>query len=90
MAISMALKEALHTIKNSTVLVSTDITTVVAYLRKQGGTGSPDLCLEVWEILNWCFQNKIQLLVKHIPGKFNTLADRLSRVEKKQSRQCGV
>ena len=33
MAISMALKEALHTIKNSTVLVSTDNTTVVAYLR---------------------------------------------------------
>ena len=58
MAISMALKEALHTIKNSTVLVSTDNTTVVAYLRKQGGTRSPDLCLEVWEILNWCFQNK--------------------------------
>ena len=82
MAISMALKEALHTIKNSTVLVSTDNTTVVAYLRKQGGTRSPDLCLEVWEILNWCFQNKIQLLVKHVPGKFNTLADRLSRVNK--------
>ena len=38
--------------------------------------------LEVREILNWCFQNKIQLLVKHIPGKFNTLADRLSRVYK--------
>ena len=82
MAISMALKEALHTIKNSTELVSTDNTTVVAYLRKQGGTRSPDLCLEVWEILNWCFQNKIQLLVKHVPGKFNTLADRLSRVNK--------
>ena len=73
---------ALHTIKNSTVLVSTDNTTVVAYLRKQGGTRSPDLCLEVWEILYWCFQNKIQLLVKHVPGKFNTLADRLSRVNK--------
>ena len=64
MAISMALKEALHTIKNSTVLVSEDNTTVVAYLRKQGGTRSPDLCLEVWEILNWCFQIKIQLLIK--------------------------
>ena len=81
MAISMALREALHTIKNSTVLVSTDNTTVVAYLRKQGGTRSPDLCLKVWEILNWCFQNKIQLLVKHVQGKFNTLADRLSRVK---------
>ena len=42
---------------------------------KTRGTRSPDLCLEVWEILNWCFQNKIQLLVKHIPGKFNTLAE---------------
>ena len=51
----MALKEALHTIKNSTVLVSTDNTTVVAYLRKQGGDpfsrplfrslGNPELVL---------------------------------------------
>ena len=82
MAISMALKEALHTIKNSTVLVSTDNTTVVANLRKQGGARSPDLCLEVWKILNLCFQNKIQLLVKHLQGKFNTLADRLSKVNK--------
>ena len=69
MVISIWLKKALHTIKNSTVLVSTDNTTVVAYLRKQEGPTSPDLYLEVWEII----QNKIRLLVKHICGKFNTL-----------------
>ena len=42
MAISMALKEALHTIKNSTVLVSTDNTTVVAYLRSSKCSTSHD------------------------------------------------
>ena len=82
MAVSLSLTRAIPIVKNSTVLVSTDNTTVVAYLKRQGGTHSPDLCVEVWGILNMCLQNNIQLLVKHIPGKFNTLADRLSRIDK--------
>ena len=82
LAITLSLKSALQTIQNSTVLVSTDNTTVVSYLKRQGGTHSPELCLEAWNLLNWCSQHKIQLLVKHIPGRFNTLADRLSRVNK--------
>ena len=82
MAIHHALKCAHHHIVNSTVLVSTDNTTVVSYINRQGGTHSPDLCLEVWNMLNWCHQNLISIVVKHIPGKFNILADRLSRISK--------
>ena len=83
MAIALALKQALLYITNSTVLISTDNTTVVSYLNKQGGTHSPDLCLEVWNIINWCLQSKIELvIIRHIPGKFNILADRLSRITK--------
>ena len=37
MAISLTLRRALQFIKNSTVLISTDNTTVVAYLNRQGG-----------------------------------------------------
>ena len=81
-AISLSLAQALQTVKNTTVLVSTDNTTVVAYLRHQGGTHSPDLCLEVWGILHMCLKHNIQLLVRHIPGRFNTLADRMSRMDK--------
>ena len=81
-AISLSLAQALLTVRNTTVLVSTDNTTVVAYLRHQGGTHSPELCLETWGILHMCLKHNIQLLVKHIPGRFNTLADRMSRMDK--------
>ena len=81
-AIFLSLSQAVHKVKNSTVLVSTDNTTVVAYIRHQGGTHSTELSEEVWSVLNLCFNHNIQLLVKHIPGRFNTLADRMSRVDK--------
>ena len=81
-AIFLSLTRPVHKVKNSTVLVSTDNTTVVAYIRHQGGTHSTDLSEEVWNILNLCLAHNIQLLAKHIPGRFNTLADRMSRMDK--------
>ena len=63
-------------------MISTDNTTVVSYINKQGGTHSPNLCVEVWKILNWCLEQDIVIRVRHIPGKFNILADRLSRLDK--------
>ena len=42
----------------------------------------PNLCIEVWEILDWCLEHDIVIRVCHIPGKFNILADRLSRLDK--------
>ena len=51
-------------------------------IRHQGGTHSTVLSEEVWNILNLCLTHNIQLLVKHIPGRFNTLADRMSRIDK--------
>ena len=82
MAITLVLKQAHHHIISSTVLVSTDNTPVVAYLGRQGRTHSPDLCLEVWNTLIWCHQNKTCLAMRHIPGKFNILAGHLSRRNK--------
>ena len=81
-AIFLALSQAVHKVKNSTVLISMDNTTVVAYIRHQGGTHSTELSEEVWNVLNLCLAHNIQLLAKHIPGRFNTLADRMSRVDK--------
>ena len=78
----LSLSRAAHKVKNSTVLVSTDNTTVVAYIRRQGGTHSTDLTEEAWKVLNLCLAHNIHLLAKHIPGRFNTLADRMSRVDK--------
>ena len=81
-AIFLSLSQAVHKVKNPTVLISTDNTTVVAYIRHQGGTHSTELSEEVWNVLNLCLAHNIQLLAKHIPGRFNTLADRMSRVDK--------
>ena len=82
MAIRLALKEAKTFIHHSCIMISTDNTTVVSYINKQGGTHSPNLCVEVWKILNWCLEQDIVIRVRHIPGKFNILADRLSRLDK--------
>ena len=81
-AIRLALKQAKTFIHHSCIMISTDNTTVVSYINKQGGTHSPNLCVEVWKILNWCLEQDIVIRVRHIPGKFNILADRLSRLDK--------
>ena len=81
MAIRLALKQAIAFIHHICVMISTDNTKVVSYINKQGGTHSPNLCVEVWEILNFCQEHDI-VRVRHIPGKFNILADRLSRLHR--------
>ena len=63
-------------------MISADNTTVVSYINKQGGTHSPNLCVEVWKIFQWCLKCHIVIRIRHIPGKFNVLADRLSRIDK--------
>ena len=52
MAIRFALRKASKYIHHSCVMISTDNTTVVSYIDKQGGTHSHSFCVEVWEILH--------------------------------------
>ena len=82
MAIRFALIKSLKYIHHSCVMTSTDHTTVVSYINQQGGTHSPNLCVHVWKILLWCLNHHIVVRIRHIPGKFNVLADRLSRTDK--------
>ena len=82
MVIHLALKKAIKYIHHSCVIISTDNITVVSYINKQGGTHSPNLCIEVWEILHWCLEHDIVIRVCHIPGRFNILADLLSRLDR--------
>ena len=46
MAIRFTLIKALKYIRHSCVMISTDNTTVVSYISKQGGTHSPNLCVQ--------------------------------------------
>ena len=64
---------------NSSILVRSDNTSVVAYINKQGGTCSKLLCdlsLELWE---FCIRRNITISATHISGLSNGKADELSR-----------
>ena len=82
MVIRFALIKALKYIHHSCAMIATDNTTMVSYINKQRGTHSPNLCVEVWTILHWCLKHQFIVRVRQIQGKFNVLADRLSRTDK--------
>ena len=75
----LALLHFREEVQARTVLLLCDNATAVAYLRKEGGTLSRNLCLLSWEILNLCQVWGTHLLVRHIPSRLNVLADSLSR-----------
>ncbi|MES9883340.1 MAG: reverse transcriptase domain-containing protein [Sedimenticola sp.] len=81
-AVYLALVQAAPLVSQRGVMISTDNTTVVSYLQKQGGTHSVSLCLQTREILMWCQSHGVTIQVRHIPGRLNALADALSRSSK--------
>ena len=79
-AVFLTLKEFQTLVFNKTVLVATDNTTVVAYINKEGGMKSGSLCALLWRILSWCTRQQVTLRARHIPGRLNVIADKLSRL----------
>ena len=84
-AVSLALRDFKDQCQNQTVLVATDNSTVVAYINKQGGTHSAEMCALLWKIMTWCHHYHITLKARHIPGCLNVMADLLSRSNQVQS-----
>ena len=78
-AVLLALKRFQHLIQGKVVLVATDNTTVVAYINKEGGMRSGSLCALLWRLLCWCNLRQVVLKARHIPGRLNVIADKLSR-----------
>ena len=74
-----ALQDFKDQCQNQTVLVATDNSTVVAYINKQGGTHSAEMCALLWKIMTWCHHYHITLKARHIPGCLNVMANLLSR-----------
>ena len=74
-AISLALRRFKDKCQNQTVLVATDNSTAVAYINKQGGTHSVEMCALLWKIMTWCHHYQITLKARHIPGCLNVMAD---------------
>ena len=71
--VSLALQRFKDQCHNQTVLVATDNPTVVAYIYKQGGTHSAEMCGLLWKIMTWCHHYKITLKARHIPGCLNVM-----------------
>ena len=67
---------------DSHIIIFTDNTTTMAYIRKMGGTKSVNCNSVAREIWAWAESKRNWLSVAFIPGKQNTLADRHSRVFK--------
>jgi hypothetical protein len=78
-AIHLALSHFRTTLHLKSLVLATNNTTVVAYLTNQGGTHCFNLYSLCREILLLCSELQIQLVVRHIPGHLNVLADTLSR-----------
>ena len=70
--------------------VATDNSTVVAYINKQGGTHSAEMCTLLWKIMTWCHHYHITLKARHIPGCLNVMADLLSRSNQVQSTEWSL
>ena len=73
-----------------TVLVASDNSTVVAYINKQGGTQSAEMCALLWKIMTWCHHYQITLKAGHIPGCLNLIANLLSRLNQVQSTEWSL
>ena len=64
-------------LRGQTILIRTDNSTCVSYLKRQGGTSMPRLTYLTWKLFHLYMDYNIQLV--HLAGKLNTLADQLSR-----------
>lgn len=78
-AVLSALRAQGRTLENSHVLLQTDNRTLIAYIRKEGGTKSIGLLNLTFGLLAIVDQWNITLSAQYLPGRFNTIADRLSR-----------
>ena len=79
-AVLLALKGFTEACTGKVVLIATDNTTVVSYINKQGGLRSGSLCALLWRIMAWCSRHRVVLRARHIPGRLNVVADKLSRM----------
>ena len=61
------------------VRVLTDNTTALAYVRNMGGVRSPQCNVVAREIWEWLEQQELWVLIAHIPGRLNVIADYQSR-----------
>ncbi|KHJ94801.1 reverse transcriptase [Oesophagostomum dentatum] len=65
--------------RDTTVLIESDNTAAIAYVKKRGGTKSKHMSTVAKQIWEWTLGKNIRLLVTHRPGIQNREADKESR-----------
>lgn len=60
-------------------MVRSDNTTTCAYINRQGGTRSWELCAQAVRLWLWCLDHQISIRAVYLPGVDNVEADSLSR-----------
>lgn len=79
MAIFLSLEAFLPHLSNKHVLIKSDNTTAIAYVREMGGVKSQlcnQLAQKIWDL---CINHAMWLTITHLPGVLNVVADAKSR-----------
>jgi hypothetical protein len=79
LAVHLALSRMVPPIRDSSVVVLSDNTTVVAYIYHDGGTRSPTLNRFTRALIMWCLANRVSIRAVHFAGADNVVHDCLSR-----------
>jgi hypothetical protein len=79
LAVELSLHHFVDRLQGKVVLVRSDNTTTCAYINRQGGTRSWELCAQACRLWLWCIQHQIAIRAVYIPGPDNVPADALSR-----------
>ena len=80
----LALKAFTKDISDTHVLIKMDNTTAIAYINNMGGMKSTkcnDLAKTLWE---YCIHKQLWVTAVHLPGRDNSVADKLSREFKEE------
>lgn len=78
-AVIAAIKMNAKMLQKSHVLIQSDNRTLIAYIRKEGGTRSLGLLALTFKLLHLTDKFNITLSAHYLPGRYNLIADRLSR-----------
>lgn len=78
-AVYAAIRRQSHNLTNTRILIQSDNRTLVAYIRNEGGTQSLNLLKLTSRLLKLADSLNIVLSAQYLPGRFNCLADHLSR-----------
>ena len=62
------------------IMIFSDNSTVVSYIKNQGGSASTHLCDLALDLWDFCKSRSIRISASHVAGVSNTRADRLSRM----------